>query len=137
MESVDKQKKWLEKNKANIGKVSVILGFFLLIYFVWKNISHYFPWNFGVIPEYFPLFKAGAIATLQITTLGILFGLILGIIIGLMRTSKIWILNSAARFYIFLIRGTASSSIIYYLLWFIVSGKNTWLSCSNYCFRYS
>lgn len=117
MESVEKQKKWLERNKVNIGKGSVIFGFFLLIYIVWKNISHYFPWNFGVIPEYFPLFKDGAIATLQITTLGILFGLLLGIIIGLMRTSKIWILNSAARFYIFLIRGTPlllQLFIIYY-----------------------
>lgn len=117
MDSIKDKKSWFEKNKINLGKAGSIAGFFLMIYIVWQNISHYFPWNFGVIPEYLPLFREGAIATLQITTFGILFGLVLGIIIGLMRTSKIWIFDSLARLYIFLIRGTPlllQLFIIYY-----------------------
>ncbi|OEF96658.1 amino acid ABC transporter permease [Desulfuribacillus alkaliarsenatis] len=75
------------------------------------------PWDFTVVPEFLPLFRMAAIATLQITTFGILFGLVLGLIVGLMRTSKIWFLDWPARFYIFIIRGTPlllQIFIIYY-----------------------
>lgn len=46
MESVDKQKKWLEKNKANIGKVSVILGFFSINIFCLEKYKSLFSLEF-------------------------------------------------------------------------------------------
>ncbi|MDW7649751.1 MAG: amino acid ABC transporter permease [Bacillota bacterium] len=65
-----------------------------------------FPYDFTVIPQYFPNFWPAAVMTLQITTLGILFGLFLGLVVALLRISKIKILNAPARAYIWAIRGT-------------------------------
>ncbi len=117
MDAIKKNQNWIEKNRVKLIRIAITFTFFLAIYFIWQNIKHNFPWDFSVLPEYFPLFWAGAVATLQITTLGILLGLVLGIVIGLMRTSNIWVLDSLSRLYIFLIRGTPlllQLFIIYY-----------------------
>ncbi len=65
-----------------------------------------FPWDFTIIPSYFPLFVPAALITLQITTMGILLGLVLGLIFSLMRLSPLQVLNGPARLYIWAIRGT-------------------------------
>lgn len=81
------------------------------------------PWDFSVIPSYFPDFFQAAVITLQITLLGILLGLIFGLISALMRISRYRILNYPARVYIWLIRGTPlllQIFVIYYGLASIV-----------------
>ncbi|MDD2573859.1 MAG: amino acid ABC transporter permease [Bacillota bacterium] len=64
------------------------------------------PWDFTVIPSYFPRFYGAAWLTLQITVLGILLGLVLGLITALMRISRSKIIQGPALFYIWIIRGT-------------------------------
>ena len=75
------------------------------------------PWDFTVIPLYFPRFFQAAFLTLQLTTLGIVLGLFLGLVTSLMRISKSKALNVPAKMYIWLIRGTPlllQLFIIYY-----------------------
>lgn len=75
------------------------------------------PWDFTAIPRYFPGFYAAALLTLQITVLGILLGLVLGLVTGLMRLSNLKVLNTPAKLYIWMIRGTPlllQLMIIYY-----------------------
>jgi polar amino acid transport system permease protein len=82
------------------------------------------PWNFAAIPQYFLRFFPAALMTLQITTLGIGIGLLLGFIAGLMRTSTYKIFNIPSYLYIWIIRGTPlllQLFIIYYGLAVIVS----------------
>ncbi len=86
--------------------------------------STIFPWNFAVIPEKFLFFRDAALLTLEITTLGIISGLILGLIIALGKISQNKISSSIASAYIFLIRGTPlllQLFIIYYGLTTIVT----------------
>lgn len=82
------------------------------------------PWNFSAIPRFFPGFYVAALLTLQITFFGILVGLVLGLVTGLMRLSKNVIINTPAKFYIWVIRGTPlllQLMIIYYGLIDLVS----------------
>lgn len=82
------------------------------------------PWDFSVIPERFMLFRDAAFYTLQITTLGILVGLILGLAAALMKISKQRVFTGLAGFYIFIIRGTPlllQLFIIYYGMTTIVT----------------
>lgn len=64
------------------------------------------PWDFSLILEYFPQFWTFALLTLQLTVLGILAGLVLGLIFALLRISKFKILNFPAKIYIWFVRGT-------------------------------
>jgi len=64
------------------------------------------PWDFTVIPIYFPRFYQAALITLQITALGILLGLVLGLIAALMRISESKVIQAPVLFYIWIIRGT-------------------------------
>jgi polar amino acid transport system permease protein len=87
-------------------------------------VSSLFPWNFAVIPEKFFLFRDAAFMTLQITTLGILTGLVLGLVISLAKISRNRLFNGLASAYIFVIRGTPlllQLFIIYYGLTTIVT----------------
>jgi polar amino acid transport system permease protein len=63
-------------------------------------------YDFSIIVKHFPDFLFVAIETLKITTASILFGVVFGLIIALMRISKIKILNAPAVFYVTIIRGT-------------------------------
>lgn len=83
-----------------------------------------FPWNFAVIPEKFILFRDAALLTLEITTLGIIAGLVLGLIVALGKISGNRAARSAASAYIFTIRGTPlllQLFIIYYGLTTVVT----------------
>ncbi len=86
--------------------------------------STIFPWNFAVIPEKFLLFRDAALLTLEITTLGIVTGLLLGLVVALGKISRNKPLSAVASAYIFLIRGTPlllQLFIIYYGLTTIVT----------------
>ncbi|XYW67402.1 amino acid ABC transporter permease [Oscillospiraceae bacterium LTW-04] len=63
-------------------------------------------WDFSIIPTYFVSFVPFAWMTVQITVLGLLIGLGLGLIFALLRISKFKLLNNPAKFYIWIIRGT-------------------------------
>lgn len=63
-------------------------------------------WDFSIIPEYFPTFLNAALMTLQITVMGILVGLVLGLGFALMRISSYKVLSIPAKAYIWIIRGT-------------------------------
>jgi len=52
-------------------------------------LGHIIPWNFSVIPEKFMLFRDAALLTLEITTLGILTGLVIGLFIALGKLSPL------------------------------------------------
>ncbi|KPV42784.1 amino acid ABC transporter permease [Alicyclobacillus ferrooxydans] len=56
--------------------------------------------------EYLPLLLRGALVTLELTALGVLFGLVLGVIAALGRISHFWLFNVPARLYTWIIRGT-------------------------------
>ncbi len=82
------------------------------------------PYDFAVIPQYFPTFLDAAWLTLQLTTFGILLGLCLGLIAALMRISKLQVFKKPAQVYIWMIRGTPlllQLWIIYYGLTSIVN----------------
>lgn len=75
------------------------------------------PYDFGIIPEYISFFPQAAIMTLEITSLGILMGLIIGLVTAFARISKTIIFRYPAKLYIFLVRGTPlllQLFIIYY-----------------------
>ena len=55
---------------------------------------------------HFHLFWPAALMTLEVTVLGILVGMTLGIVFALMRLSHLWILQWPARAYIWIVRGT-------------------------------
>lgn len=74
-------------------------------------------YDFSIIIDKFHIFIPAAIETLKITAASILFGLILGIFIALMRLSKKKSINIPAKMYISVIRGTPillQLFIIYY-----------------------
>lgn len=81
------------------------------------------PYDFSIIPKYIPYFPQAAFVTLQITSLGILLGLILGLITAFLRISKNPLFQLPARAYIYVVRGTPlllQLFIIYYGLSSIV-----------------
>lgn len=56
--------------------------------------------------EYLPLLLRGALVTLELTALGVLFGLVLGVIFALARLSHFWLFSTVGRLYTWIIRGT-------------------------------
>jgi polar amino acid transport system permease protein len=64
------------------------------------------PYDFSIIYRDLDLFLPAALGTLEITVASILFGLLLGLIVSLLKLSKSRILSWPATAYIFIIRGT-------------------------------
>ncbi|QSO51035.1 amino acid ABC transporter permease [Alicyclobacillus curvatus] len=56
--------------------------------------------------KYLPLLLQGALVTLELTALGVLFGLVLGVIAAIGRLSHFWLFHVPARLYTWIIRGT-------------------------------
>ena len=82
------------------------------------------PWDLGAIPSRFLLFGEAAWYTVQITALGVLLGLVIGLIVALGRLSNNKTISTFSRAYIFLIRGTpllVQLFIVYYGLTSIVT----------------
>jgi polar amino acid transport system permease protein len=87
-------------------------------------VNSFIPWDFTVIPQKFFFFAQAALYTLEITTLGILTGLVLGLVVALGKLSKNKIASGLCNTYIFVIRGTPlllQLFIIYYGLTSIVT----------------
>lgn len=55
---------------------------------------------------YLPILLQGAFVTIEIAVIGVIFGSILGLLVGLGRVSKNPLLSQISRFYIWVIRGT-------------------------------
>jgi His/Glu/Gln/Arg/opine family amino acid ABC transporter permease subunit len=55
---------------------------------------------------YLPYLLQGAVITIEIAAIGIIFGSIFGILVGLGRVSRNSLLSQISRFYIWIIRGT-------------------------------
>ncbi len=82
------------------------------------------PWDLGAIPSRFFLFSEAAWYTVQITGLGVLLGLVIGLVVALGRLSSVKPVAAVSRAYIFLIRGTpllVQLFIMYYGLTSIVT----------------
>lgn len=67
--------------------------------------------RWDVIPVFIPIIFEGVKITLQISALGILFGTLIGIIVGLVRSQKpknpvLWLLYGLATAYVEVVRGT-------------------------------
>lgn len=63
-------------------------------------------WNLSRVMQFVQGFIPAALMTLQVTIFGILAGVVLGIIFALLRISKNPLLNTPAKLYIYMIRGT-------------------------------
>lgn len=59
-----------------------------------------------VVAEYWPIFLRGTVLTLYVSTIATVLGLGLGLIVALMRVSRVWVGRGLARAYVELIRGT-------------------------------
>lgn len=62
--------------------------------------------QFSALVEYFPFFLPAAWLTIQVTVLGILLGLILGLFTAFARIAQNPLFNIPSKVYIYLIRGT-------------------------------
>ncbi|OEF97800.1 amino acid ABC transporter permease [Desulfuribacillus alkaliarsenatis] len=62
--------------------------------------------NWNIVVDYSPLFFKGVVTTVQLTVIGITFGLILGLIIAFMRLSKYFFIRWPASLYLNIFRGT-------------------------------
>ncbi|QEN04094.1 amino acid ABC transporter permease [Thiospirochaeta perfilievii] len=83
-----------------------------------------FPWDLTVVVERFPHFIKAALITLQITSSGIICGLIVGFFVAMMKISHNKGLKGIASAYIFTVRGTPlllQLFIIYYGLTSVVT----------------
>lgn len=56
--------------------------------------------------SFFPLLKAGVMFTVPLTIISFAFGLMLAFAVAIVRVRKIKVLDSIARFYVWIIRGT-------------------------------
>lgn len=73
--------------------------------------------SFHLVIESLPFLLRGAVFTLQLSLGGMLFGLLLGFLLALMRLSGFWPLSWISRFYVSIFRGTpliAQLFMIYY-----------------------
>ncbi|MEH7095502.1 amino acid ABC transporter permease [Neobacillus vireti] len=62
--------------------------------------------NFSLVGEFIPFLVKAAFVTIQLSLVSIIIGMVFGLLIALMRISKIKILSYIAQFYIWIIRGT-------------------------------
>ncbi len=75
--------------------------------------------DFSALNGYWSYFVDGAWLTLRLSVLGVLFGTVFGVLLALVRLSRIWVLKFLAVTYIEIIRGTpmlVQILIIYYAL---------------------
>lgn len=63
-------------------------------------------WQFGLLYQYWPVFLNGAILTLEITFGATLIGLLIGLPVGIMRSSTSRLLRIITSVYVEVIRST-------------------------------
>ncbi len=62
--------------------------------------------QFAFLERYLPTYLNGAITTIELSIIGVILGFTLGVILALMKTSKLKILNILSSIYIEIVRGT-------------------------------
>lgn len=62
--------------------------------------------NFSLVGEFIPFLVKAAVITIQLSLVSIVIGMVFGLLIALLRISKIKVLSYIAQFYIWIIRGT-------------------------------
>lgn len=75
--------------------------------------------DFSFLGKYWPLFLQGSELTLIISVIGVIFGFLIGLLLVLMRMSRLKVLNWVAGIYVSIVRGTPSMIqvlLIYYIL---------------------
>jgi polar amino acid transport system permease protein len=75
----------------------------------------HYQWDFGFLLHYLPLFERGLLVTLAYTAVTIVLGLIIGLLVGLGRLSKSWLLNAPLIAFIELFRCTP---LLVQIVWF-------------------
>ncbi|MBV8225341.1 MAG: ABC transporter permease subunit [Verrucomicrobia bacterium] len=74
-----------------------------------------YEFDWSSIPGALPFLWAGMLRTLQITSVAIIVGLVLGTVIAILRLSKNWLLSAIATCYV---TGFRSIPLVMVLLWF-------------------
>ena len=75
--------------------------------------------EFSFLGKYWPMFLQGSDLTLVISVIGVVIGFLIGLLLILMRMSKIKVLNWIAGIYVSIVRGTPSMIqvlLVYYIL---------------------
>ena len=75
--------------------------------------------EFSFLGKYWPMFLQGSELTLVISVIGDVIGFLIGLLLVLMRMSKIKVLNWIAGIYVSIVRGTPSMIqvlLVYYIL---------------------
>jgi polar amino acid transport system permease protein len=62
--------------------------------------------NFSLVNDFIPFMLKAAVVTMQLSLVSIFVGLVLGLVIALMKISRIKVLSLIAGFYLWIIRGT-------------------------------
>lgn len=65
-----------------------------------------YDWNFGVIWQYRGVYWNGALVTLALSFSSLIFAMVLGLIVGIARQSKSWVISVPASWYVEIIRDT-------------------------------
>lgn len=65
-----------------------------------------YDWNFGVIWQYRGVYWNGALVTLALSFSSLIFAMVLGLIVGIARQSKTWVISVPASWYVEIIRDT-------------------------------
>lgn len=65
-----------------------------------------YDWNFGVVWQYRGVYWNGALVTLALSFSSLIFAMVLGLIVGIARQSKSWVISVPASWYVEIIRDT-------------------------------
>ncbi|ADU51679.1 amino acid ABC transporter membrane protein, PAAT family [Thermaerobacter marianensis DSM 12885] len=74
----------------------------------------------GAIQRVTPIYVQGALTTLQVTAVAVVLGLVVGLIVALMKLSRVEILRRVGSFYTWIIRGTPLLVQIYIIYFGLV-----------------
>ena len=82
--------------------------------------------DFDLVVKSFPLLLLGAGVTVQITAVSVSMGMLIGMLVGIARLSKTWIIKALASIYVDFIRGTpllVQLFLVYFALPIIVGTR--------------
>ena len=136
MEKISKL--WSNENFRNIFfQVLVFAGVFYVLFFFYENVSEHLNKSkiasgFGYLEHeasfdiseslieyshsdsYARLYVAGALNTIFVAVIGIFFSIIVGVVVGVLRLSKNWLLDKLAYIYTELVRNTPLLLLLFY-----------------------
>ena len=91
--------------------------------------------QFAFLERYLPTYLNGAVTTIELSIIGVILGFTLGVILALMKTSKLKILNILSSIYIEIVRGTpmlVQIMIVYFGLKKIIPEQITLLTAQMF-----